>query len=353
MVSVCFGDEENYSDAVLSHLKAWFNVARAHYPDVLIHNNQFPGQWSNADLRKYIKTAKPDLLTYDWYYFHTSDPENYKGAKDIAGHLMNYRTLALEGTDGNHKNYIAFGQYIQGFVNQGTYVITESQLRLYYFMTLTFGGKWLNWFRYLQGDGYGGKTNPTDWSLLFEHGMPGKPTIHMKWANKCNEECMYLSDYIVRLKTTDVRYVPGTSLLTEGCPNNMTPFDKASSCIKKIQGRLMEDDKETENGGDLYLGSFAIIPQEEQGDPLFFENPNATFFMVTNGLSSKQEKEAEPLTQMVTISIDMTDFKEKRFSWFNMDNGQKEELPPIEENGKEKVYKFPLNGGSGTLLIIE
>ena len=86
---------------------------------------------------------------------------------------------------------MAFGQYSQGYVNEGTYKLTESQLRLYYYMTWTFGGKWLNWFRFLQGDGYGGQTAPTDWSLLLEQGMPGHPTKHMDWVNRCNREPAY------------------------------------------------------------------------------------------------------------------------------------------------------------------
>ena len=74
----------------------------------------------------YIKLAKPDLLTYDWYYFHTWDKDNYIGAKDMAGHLAEYRDLALGGWEGNKKDYMAFGQYSQGYVNEGTYKLTGS-----------------------------------------------------------------------------------------------------------------------------------------------------------------------------------------------------------------------------------
>ena len=353
LVTMCFGDEEAYSNAVLNYLTAWYKVARHHYPDVLIHNNQYPGQWTKSDLRKYIKTAKPDLLTYDWYYFLTSDPDNYIGAKDIASHLMDYRELALEGIDGDHKNYIAFGQYIQGYVNQGTYRITESQLRLYYFMTLTFGGKWLNWFRYLQGNGYSGKTEPTEWSLLFEQGIPGKPTIHMKWANQCNKECMYLSDYLVRLKTKEVGFVSGSSALTEGCPNNMHSLNRKKTCIKDISGCLIEGSSETDKRGDLYVGTFEVIPEEEQGDPKFFKNDESSFFMITNGLASKLEQEAEPLAQNVTLTIDMADAKSKKLYWINMNTGKKEVLETIKEEENLYTYKFKINGGSGTLFIVE
>lgn len=353
LISMCFGDEEEFSETNMYYLKDWYDISRIHYPDVLVHNNQYPGLWQTSNLRKYVRVAKPDLVTYDWYYFHTSDKDNYIGARDMAGHLKTYRDVALDGISGTGNDYIAFGQYIQGFVNQGTYKLTESQLRLYYYLTLTFGGKWLNWFRYLQGDGYGGVTTPTEWSLLFENGMPGKPTIHMQWANQCNKECMYLSDYIVRLKTTDIRYIAGTSKYTEGIPSNVDSFNPASSCIKNIYGRFLQEGVETEDGADLYLGFFDIIPQEEQGDPSFFKNKNTSFFMITNGMASKLVQNAEPLTQMITVTIDASEHKDRKLFWINMETGDKEELIAAENNEKGLVYKFPLKGGSGTLFMLE
>lgn len=353
LVTICFGDEEVYSDANLYFLKDWYLTARKHYPDALLHNNQYPGLWSTSNLRKYVKVALPDLITYDRYYFHTSDNDDYIGARDMSQHLKTYRDVALEGWDGNKKEYIAFGQYIQGFVNQGTYKLTESQLRLYYFMTLTFGGKWLNWFRYLQGDGYGGATAPTPWSLLFENGMPGRPSIYMTWANQCNKECLNLGDYLVRLKTSDVRYVAGTSRYSEGQPDNVDVFNPAGSCIKQICGRFFIDGLEADDGADLYLGYFDIIPKEEQGDPSFFKKQNADFFMVTNGMASKLEQEAISLSQMVTLTLDLSDFDNQKLYWINTETGEKEELEAVNRTEEGSTYKFLLKGGTGTLFIVE
>ena len=36
----------------------------------------------------------------------------------MAGHLAEYRDLALGGWEGNKKDYMAFGQYSQGYVNE-------------------------------------------------------------------------------------------------------------------------------------------------------------------------------------------------------------------------------------------
>ena len=66
LTTICFGDEEHYSFEVAKFLKEWYDVARRLYPDVLVHNNQYPNQWTRENLLTYIKLAMPDLLTYDW-----------------------------------------------------------------------------------------------------------------------------------------------------------------------------------------------------------------------------------------------------------------------------------------------
>lgn len=350
LTTICFGDEEHYSFEVAKFLKEWYDVARRLYPDVLVHNNQYPNQWTRENLLTYIKLAKPDLLTYDWYYFHTWDKDNYIGAKDMAGHLAEYRDLALGGWEGNKKDYMAFGQYSQGYVNEGTYKLTESQLRLYYYMTWTFGGKWLNWFRFLQGDGYGGQTAPTDWSLLLEQGMPGHPTKHMDWVNRCNRESLHIGDYLVRLKTTDVRYVPGTTKYTEGKPGMISVLNPEASFLKKAEGRIVS---EPEEGADLYVGFFDVIPKEEQGDPGFFKEGEKTFFMVTNGYASKLEEEATPLTQRVRLGIDLAEAGATNCCWINPETGKKEPLEAIGKEDDTTYFQVDLQGGSGALFMVE
>jgi len=351
LITICFGDEENYNYQNVKDLKEWYNIARKFYPDALVHNNQFANQWSESQLTSYINSAKPDLITYDWYYFHSWDANDYIGAKDMATHLKIYRDLSLKGLNGDGKDYLAFGQYTQGFTNEGTYKLTESQLRLYYYMTWTFGGKWLNWFRYLQGDGYGGQTSPTEWALLLEQGMPGQPSKYMDWVNRCNRESKYISDYLVRLKTSGIYYIAGSSKYTEGTPDNVSRFSTNTSFIKKIEASCTS---EPDQSADMYIGFFDIIPQEEQGDPTFFKDKDAKFFMVTNGLASKMEETAEPLSQNVYLEIDFSGIGINRaMFWVNPKNGKKEELKGETIEEAKRSFEVKLEGGSGALFIIE
>ncbi len=349
LTTVCFGDEEAYQYENVRKLKAWYDLSRRLYPDVLVHNNQYANQWSVSDMRTYIREAKPDLLTYDWYYFHTSDPNNYIGARDMADDLYTYRKLALEGWNGDKSDYLAFGQYIQGYVNEGTYKITESQLRLYYYLTWTFGGKWVNWFRYLQGDGYGGQTAQTEWALLLEKGQPGHPTKYMDWVNRCNTESKYIGDYLVRLKTSDVRYVAGTEKYSEGKPNEVPALSPSISYMKKVSSEIISEPGE---GADVYIGFFDIIPQEEQGDPTFFKEGEKKFFMITNGYASKMEERAETLTQKIRFGINLSETDATQCFWLNPETGIKERLEAAEVENGITYFEVELWGGSGALFVL-
>lgn len=351
LISICFGDEEHYSPDVVNNLKEWYKVARRYYPDVLLHNNQYAGQWNENELRNYLRNAKPDLLVYDWYYFDNKKSSAYKGAKDMADHLMMYRNLALEGPDGLSKEYLTFGQYIQGFAIDGIYRLTESQLCLYYYMTWTFGGKWLNWFRYLQGNEYNENTSPTEWALLLENGMPGKPSKYMQWVNKCNRESKFMSSYLVRLKTKDVRYISGDETYKEGRPSRVNNFQPDLSFVKNIKAELIS---EPDKKADLYIGFFDIIPKEEKGEPDFFSHPDVKCFMITNAFTSPLYETAESLSQKITISVDMSVAKEKKLFSINTDNGNKEELKSTEETDNYiSLFETTLRGGSGRLFILE
>ena len=349
LTTICFGDEEHYDLRLVQILKDWYDLSRHHYPDVLLHNNQYIGQWNESQMRTYIRTAKPDLITYDWYYFRTEKPDDYIGAKEMAEDLQTYRKLAMEGWKGDNTQYITFGQYLEGYIYDGTYKISESQLRLYYYLTWTLGGKWVNWFRYMQGNGALGQTSPNSWSLLLKNGMPGQPSEYMDIVNLCNTESKYISNYLVRLKTSDVRFAAGTEKYTEGKPNNISAFSAVSSPIKSVSSEFLSEPGE---GSDLYIGFYDIIPEEEQGDPTFFSHGEKEFFMITNGFASKTEKKAEPLTQKIRFGINMKEADATRCSWINPANGKLEDLKPIQTEKDINYYEVKLWGGTGALFIL-
>ncbi len=326
LTTMCVGDEENYSFEVVNWTKQWYDVARKYYPDVLLHNNQwgYGGQWNENQMRFYIKTAKPDMLTFDAYYFLPVGEKisYYRGAKAMADDLMMYRNLALEGSDGAGDDPLVFGQYTQGYKQDGTYEISESELRLYYSMTWAFGGKWLNWFRWLQGNENNGSTTPTTWGMLLENGIPGQPTKYMDWVTQCNAESKAIGDHLVRLQTQKVSFLPGENSLTNGKPNRVNNWNSSNgqllSNIKATCTTGMYQGKQ----GDLYVGTFKVIPSKMKGDPGFFKSSDAVYLMLVNAFTTNKDEFAEALTQKVEFIIDDQLLIDKALYLVNKETGE-------------------------------
>jgi hypothetical protein len=353
LTTICFGDEEPYSNELMAYLKGWFEVTHEHYPNVMVHNNQWGSQWSETDLRMYVLITKPDIISFDSYLFNSSRANSYRGAKDMAQFLKKYRDVALSGTDGLGEQPIGFGQYIQGFRNDAEYDMTESQLRLYYYMTWAFGGKWLNWFRYLQGndDGNGG-TIPNSWCMLLNSAVPGNPSEALYWASQCNLESRNLSDYLIRLQSTDVRLVPGDWGCNDGVPNNVPLWSEdADPYISAINGELLGIENHGK-AGDIYVGYYKVIPEEEQGDPGFFEYQDAFYFMVVNAYTSQLTKSASEIQQKITVHLLANVGLENGIKRINRETGTVETIDLVPGDNNNDSFEIILPGGTGDLFYI-
>ncbi|WP_157491921.1 hypothetical protein [Gelidibacter mesophilus] len=356
LTSVCFGDEEDYTPNLVKWTRDWFGVARKHYPDVILHNNQtgYGGQWSIDQMRGYIKTAKPDLLTYDAYYFLPigDQIDYYRGAKAMAEDLMLYRGLALEGHDGTGREPLAFGQYTQGYKQNGNYDISESELRLYYSMTWTFGGKWLNWFRWLQGNDVNGNTEPTSWAMLLENGMPGQHTKYMEWTAKANKETSAIGDHLVRLQTKNVTFKSGSADLSNGRPENVYAWQPNNGQFLESLENTCNKDDYIGKSGDLYIGSFEIIPSHKNGDPQFFDSPDANYLMITNALTSNDNEHASELSQIVRFSLKKDVTTDKTLYIIKKSDGS-EHLLNGEPADDRVYYEVEIDGGDYAFFVLK
>jgi len=354
LTTICFGDEEPFSYELTSYLRYWYKLSHSMYPDVMVHNNQWGSQWTEEEMRLYVLLTKPDLVTFDAYLYGPTNSNNYRGASPMAEYLMKYRKIALAGLDGVGEEPIGFGQYIQGYRKEASFDMTESQLRLYYFMTWAFGGKWLNWFRYLQGndDGNGG-TTPTGWCMLLENGMPGNPAPAAYWAGQCNLESKNLSDYLVRLQTTDVRLILGDFAVSGGIPANVDYWSNdADPYIAGINAEVtgMEHNG---NKGDVYVGYFKAIPENERGEPGFFENPEALFFMLVNAYTSPNVQSAGEAAQEISVYLDIGDKSADCIKRVSRETGAVEVIPLRSHGGSQYSFTVTLPGGTGDLFYID
>lgn len=289
LFSVCFGDEEYYSDELVEWLPRYFAKLREQAPDALAHTNQWAGQWTDEQLRKYIGAIKPDMLTFDSYYYNTTTQRAYPGGSvtPLYNDTWRYRRLAQEGTDGTGRDSLVFGQYTLGYrtgTNQaltGPRVLSETEIWLTSMLTWTLGGKWLNLFRW-------------EWAPGDEHWLLNDPngnlTPQYSQYAALNSFMRNLSPYLVRLRTRQVGIVPGQmrdeSGRVVGTPNSDIPRWTAQTDPDILLTAVTSVKGPASHGGlatDTVIGTFRPLPglsKPERGE--WIPRQDTPFFMVLN-----------------------------------------------------------------------
>lgn len=287
LVSVCFGDEQGYSIAEEGYLKNWFAASKQLYPRVLVHTNQYLGQWSSSQLDSYIKNAKPDILTFDNYYCDQNGSiKDYDLSKKVLEALNYQRPKALSGIDGTGTKPIAFGQYIGCYkigsaqYQSGWYEYTESQKYLITNLTWAMGGKWLDMFR-------------TEYDPMYQilFGEDRWPTHHYYEFAELFRQSRNLGPHLVRLNNIDVRvqpgqYMSGSTIVTNTAPSGWSLGAFTANTEYHISN-ISATNLGTENKGlrgDVVIGYFKPLPGLDT--TTFFTSLNPKYFMVVNGLTS-------------------------------------------------------------------
>ena len=289
------------------------------------------------EYEEYMRIAKPDMLTYDSYYFdELGNNKDYRVAAVIADDINRIRIPAMKGYDGSGSSPIPFGQYLLGYksgenpADVGWYEITESQKKLVANLTVTMGGKWLNLFRVIDSEQF----------LLFDG--DGNQTHHYQEYAQIAAEIKALSPHLVNLQTENVQVLSGKHKLgLVGVPNlkpsTVSKFSSENGCgIKAIEAHNLG----TENDslpGDVYIGYFRTLPGAD-------EIKGRNYFIVCNALTSgnglhpeQQHGSSRETAQSITLTFGES---EKELFLVNGKNGQSEKATL--ENGQ---YTFELGGG--------
>lgn len=335
--NIIFGDEEDYSEILVDQLEQWYPVARTHYPDAIVQNNQYGPQWTEDQLTTYAQRCKPDVLTYDTYFL---GEDNYGiFINGTAERLAKYRNVTLKGLEGMQDNIPAFGQYTQGWLNG--FIITESQLRAYYWMTWVYGGKWQSFFRLKQRDGD---------SMLLKNGIPGNYHNYTWIIAACNNESQNIGDYLVRLQTSKITIDRGDA------PYNYDVRDWSAESWTAATDNFISSIEHivhnTTTKGDLFIGYYDIIPSDKNGDPGFFNN-NDQFFMMMNPVHDRKKvMDADDNAQDLTLTIDFTNHTGKRLKMVDRQTGDLVTLSG-EDLGNNRIrYTFSVPGGTGELMCL-
>lgn len=345
LISVCFGDEQEYSKEQTQLLASCFEDFRSRNNNVLLHSNQWAGQWKEKEYEEYMKIAKPDILTYDSYYFdQLGSNKDYNVASIIADDINAIRIPAMKGYDGSGSSPIPFGQYLLGYktgdraADVGWYEVTESQKKLVANLTVTMGGKWLNLFRIIDSQQF----------LFFDEN--GNPTRHFEDYCNITKTINTLSPHLVNLQTEDVEVLSGKHKLGFLTLNNKKP-----STINRFNGKnsfgitdITAENLGSENNslpGDVYIGYFRTLPGND-------EMQNRKYFIVCNALTSgnglkpeEQKGSSAETAQKITIK---TEENSKSLYAVNIQTGKGEKVNVVNEE-----YSFELGGGDLQVFYFE
>ncbi|ATG50420.1 hypothetical protein CFK38_01930 [Brachybacterium vulturis] len=323
LAAMCIGDEENWSDTLVQNLKSWFEVVRTRYPDVLAYHNEVgttprPGMapistFGRDQLAKYLSVARPDLLSFDMYYFRERRVGQTVGGTTLGliGDLNRYRLAAAAGHDGTGRQPIPWGHYTYAWRTgpgaatdlrrgDGWYELTESQIHLYSFAALTFGAKLLSNFRWIHDapaylfTDY--RVSPDGASERYRH---------FDWFRNTIAQTKAVAPHLLRLQNTQVAVVLGRHLDSEGrtvanAADPDTPVLDTVLGSEAAQQIFLTGISATNPGGandglegDVFVGFFDPLTGLSEEDRSVFTSTDPRYFMVLNGMTAGDGLPAE------------------------------------------------------------
>ena len=368
--SLQFGDEEAYSDLQVQIDAAWIGLSQRLYPDALAFTNQGWYQWSAEQLAYYLRTAKPDLLAFDLYYFPGLAGVLRTGSRpEVYDALNKYRRVALLGDDGSGKTPVPFGQFLQGYkrgypADDGDYILSESEINLDACASWTMGAKWTSIFRW--------QTKPS--TVFYQPDGSLSPQFHQyaKLTGLGNK----LGPYLVRMDSSSVFIRPGIHpILGALWPLPNTPpltvpvWMPDAGIVAGLEARNVGG-ANAGWPGDVLIGYFHAIPGLgshasgyglPEGAGAFFTDPRTTMFMVLNGLTLPNRQPADPnstggtaaeTAQEITVSLDREQSAEGRTVWqVNPNTGGYEKVDTRRVSGR-LLFTTTLPGGMAALFFV-
>lgn len=201
LVDIQYGDEKPWNNTEGEYYKKWFEWSKTAHPGALVHSNQYDDHtWRRPEvLDRYVRNAKPDLLSWDTYYYSTTkgpDPDS------VVTSLLNNQTwkaqreYALKGLTGDGSSPILYGQYLDYNWDAN---VSASQKGIVPSLGLATGQKWFGLFR-MEYNGY-------DRSSIIDH--DGAPTRSFYEFSNIFGNVSYVGNYTKAMDSTFVALKPG------------------------------------------------------------------------------------------------------------------------------------------------
>lgn len=336
-----YGDEQDLTDPQnLEEVSAYFKSVRAQFPQVLLHTNQYGPQLNERQLREVMLKTRPDLLTYDTYFFDSKYAYPGGSLLPMYNWLGKYRSVALRGTEDDFRSPLPFGHYLQGFLMKGS-KMSQSQVNAQIFGAWTFGAKWvcLFWYNFLDDNGL---------SYLFDQWPDGPTRPGYDFFAEAVRESQVLSPALSQLQTTDVYFIPGWCRKSNGqfVKNALPRFGTlhwSSHSIPFLANVKVRNLGSFNYGlpGDVVIGLFRPLIDEEREEGLYF--------MVFNGLTD-YDGNGEQTAQEIELEFDFSELDFHALLRVNRKTEDVEVLCP-ESLGEDKFrFRVRLEGGKADLF---
>lgn len=361
LFAACFGDEDPYSDTLIDELTDYFALMRRQSPQTLLYTNQWFGEFGDSQMSTYMQACKPDLVSWDTYYFSPHSHQDSGSVTELYDHTNRYRGYALAGHDGTGKHPINFGQYTQGYQGDpwppvGPYIISQSQLSLVPYVSWAMGAKLLDLFRWTWLAPY------KNYGLLNYQDGSVTPQYHQ--YVRLNREMANLSDALVRLRTHTVGIVRGKT-------NPSSPVATSKSTVADWTADIDPETRITDirvtntggaNGGlpgDVMIGSFRTLPGLSHHEMGGHVRPDGAAFMLVNALAMPNSDVGDrhghggrwsETRQRINVTVHPRR-RSERLVRVDRETGRQVPVHFHRSRGAERTFAVEIGGGQGELYL--
>lgn len=197
--------------------------------------------------------------------------------------------------------------------------------------------------------------DPSLQSIFFTGLGDTSPTAKLAEISQINRESRNLGPALIRLLSTDVRFLPGqhvykilgfpietrTNSVPDGLTSGLAGADPYLTGASASNPGSRNDGKR----GDVIIGFFKVLHESFDGDAC----SNERYFMVTNGLSDASGTASQTL-QNIRLTFDFGSSGITRLQRLSRQTGQVEVVPLVHESGSIYHLDLALGGGTGDLF---
>ena len=201
LVDIQYGNEGGFNRVESECFKNWFSWSKQNIPGAVVHANSWddPSWYRGANLSSYVENAKPDLLSWDKYYWGANGgPAPSRVVMDLlnTNTWKKQREYGLKGLTGDGSSPILYGQYLDYNWDAN---VSASEKSIVPSLGLVIGQKWFGLFR-MEYNGY-------DRSSIIDH--DGAPTRSFYEFSNIFDNVTYIGNYTKAMNSTFVAYKPG------------------------------------------------------------------------------------------------------------------------------------------------